>query len=125
MWIHMQLNWNRSSARKLRVSPCSEVKFSAKIHHLMQTGCIRGVDVLRYLKDSPTLPLLKQIKSSLFAPHSRRRSKPVCKLSQSSRVFFRRWRGSGGTYTIQVWMVGTTLVKTLTSFTSRMRHSFC
>lgn len=99
MWIHTQLNWNRSSARKLRVSLCSEVKTNAQVLRPIPTRCIRWVDVLRYLKASPTLHLSKQIKSSHFALRSRRRSKPVCRLTQSSRVLFRSSRCSGGTHT--------------------------
>lgn len=132
MWIHMQLNWNRSSARRLRVSLCSEVNArhkNTKIHHLTQTRRIKEVDVPphpRFLKAFPILPLPKQIKSSLFALHSRKRSKPACKLIQSGHVLFRSSRGLSGTHRNQVWMVGTTLVFTMpTSFTSRKRHTFC
>lgn len=73
-------------------------KDEAKVLHPMQTGGIRRLDVLWYLKAPPTFSLFKQIKSSPFAWRSRRRSKPVCKSSQSSRVPFRSSRGSGGTH---------------------------
>lgn len=67
----------------------------------------------RFLKAFPTFPLPKQIKSSLFALHSRKRSKPACKLIQSGHVLFRSSRGLSGTHRNQVWMVGTTQVFTM------------